>query len=537
MLAQVRCADPLSLWVDEGTPLLANETGSVVAVGLLIDRAARRRLADLPAWQSPEQTFLRDFWGCYVLFSAAGDSHSVLRDPSGPVPVYHCTSGDLQLYASDSGMLALARTEPSRPDLDAVRHWLRFPFLRTARTGALNVTELLPGCLREVRAGQESVRPAWLPQRFAGRALAIASFAEAQTLLRETILQSVGLLAAGQSRIVLQLSGGLDSSILAAALSHAGIRYRAMTFATLAPAGDERRYARQVASHFGVQLHELTESDVDLSVRTASGPLQRPPSPFLQGLRQAQLAATGPDALLLDGGGGDNLFASINSASPAIDAMRTHGPAESVRTVRNLAARHGCTVWVAAASALRRAARGTIRWPADDSFLAPGAYPPVPDPHPWLADLGDLLPGSADHLRMIAGIHHFFLDPALGQPANLHPLVCQPLIEACLQIRSWLWFEGGRDRAVARAAFRTLLPDVIIDRRGKGSLQGMFVTGFRRQRAELRDTLVNGRLAEAGVIDSKAIGSYLDRDQEPLDAGYVRILEIASAEQWLRSFG
>lgn len=536
-LVEGSCTGSISLWTEAETPLLQNKAGTSIAVGLLYDRSANARLTSLPDWQALERACIRDFWGHYVLFTNQGGSHSVLRDPSGTVPVYYGSAGALQLYASDADMLRLAWPEPFRPNLDAVRHWLRFPFLRTARTGAVNVSELLPGMARDVGTGHERIRPAWSPRPFASRELAINEFGDAASLLRKDILRSVQRLAEGQSNVVLQLSGGLDSSIVAAALSQGGIDYRAITFVTRSADGDERRYARQVANRFGVELHELREADIDLSVRTASGPFQRPSSPLLQALRSAQLAAAGPDALMLDGGGGDNVFGSINSAAPVIDAFRMRGVAGSIRTVRNLAVRHGCTFWAAAAAAVRRARRGeSVCWPPDDSFLA-SPVPRMSDPHPWLESLSATPPGSADHLRMIAGVHHFLLDPAPGEPCNLHPLICQPILETCLRIRSWLWFEGGRDRAVARAAFRDTLPDAILDRRGKGSLQSLFVNGFIQMRSELRSFLLSGHLAEQRIIDVDAVERYLDGPKQPRDNNYVRILEIASAEQWLRSFG
>ena len=529
--------DPISLWVEAGTPLLRNKSGTSTAVGQLFDRAANTRLTSLPHWEGLERACIRDFWGNYVLFTSQGGSHAVLRDPSGAIPVYYGIAGGLELYASDADMLRLAWPESFRPNLDAVRHWLRFPFLRTARTGAMNVSELLPGMARDVGKDGERLRQAWSPEPFVSPETGISSFEDATALLRDNVLRSVRHVAEGQSNVVLQLSGGLDSSIVAAALSQGGIKYRATTFATRFADGDERRYARQVASCLGVELHELGEADVDLSARTASGPFQRPPSPLLQALRLAQLAAAGRDALLLDGGGGDNVFASINSASPAIDAFRLCGFGGGARTIRNLAARHGCTFWAAAASTFRRLQRReSLHWRPDDSFLA-SPLPGMPDPHPWLGSLRTMLPGSADHLRMIAGIHHFLVDPAAGEPCNLHPLVSQPILETCLRLRSWLWLEGGRDRAVARAAFRGSLPEAILDRRSKGSLQSLFVNGFTALRSELSNFLLSGRLAEHGIVDVAAITRYLERPEQPRDNIYVRILEIASAEQWLRSFG
>lgn len=526
-----------SVWTERGTPLLCNSSGTAIAIGRVFDRSADRELKLLPDWESLERTCIRDFWGSYVLLTHRGGTHSVLRDPSGAIPVYYGTTDGLELYASDAEMLGLGWPEPFHPSLDSVRHWLRFPFLRTAQTGAQGIRELLPGMARDVHPAGELLRQAWSPARFVAQQSKVTDFQAAAQRLRSAILQSVRQLGEDQSNIVLQLSGGLDSSIVAAALSEGEIAYRAITFATHSADGDERRYAHQVAQHLGVDLQELDERDVDLSVRTSSGPFQRPLSPLLQALRSAQCAAAESNALLLDGGGGDNVFASINSAAPAIDAFRQSGVRDGLRTIRNLAARHGCTFWTAALVAFRRSWRRQNQpWAPDDSFLTK-PLPSVPESHPWLEALADMAPGSADHLRMIAGVHHFFVDPASNQPCNLHPLISQPVIESSLRIPSWLWLQGGRDRAVARAAFRGSLPDAILDRRGKGSLQSLFVKGFAALRGELRDYLLMGRLAEQGVIDGPALRRYLDLTGQPQDNIYVRVLEIASAEQWLRSFG
>ena len=536
-LIEAYCAGPLSIWTEPQTPLLKSDCQTAAAVGMIFDRSSATPLRALPNPQALHHRMVRDHWGSYVLFTADGDAHSVMRDPSGSMPVYYGAGGTLQLYASDAGMLGLAWPDRFQPDLEAARHWLQFPFLRTARTGAVGVTELLPGMVREVNAHRDCLRVAWSPQCCCAPDQSIESFDDATTLLRQEILRCVPTLTERQPGILLQLSGGLDSSIIAAALAKAGLDFRAMTFATRSADGDERRYAHEVARHFGIDLLELSEADLDLTSRMRSSPLQRPPSPLLQSLRGAQAAAAGREGLLVDGGGGDNVFASINSAAPAVDAFRRGGLGLGLVTLRHLADRHGCTFWAAAGSALRRARRGVmIQWPTDSTFLQRSGEFDRPDAHPWLAATEGMLPGTADHLRLLAGVHHFLVDPGPDEPTNLHPLICQPVLELCLRIPSWLWAAGGRDRAVARAAFGTILPDAILDRRGKGSLQSLFVRGFQAQRPMLRDLLVGGRLASEGIVDSDEVAEYLDEPGEPRDVRYIRILELASAEQWLRSF-
>ena len=538
-LAKAFEAGSLAVWTFPTTPTLIAADGRAMLVGLLFDGETGARLS-APSGAEVGQPLSGRRWGPHILFATAPCEHSVLRDPSGALPVYHGTLGELEIYASDAGLLEAAWSTAFRPDLDFIRHWLTFPFLRTARTGVEGVRELLPGAYRRASPVGEDLGEAWSPFTFTGSDRAITSFNEAAALLREEILRTIPALAAAGGEVALQLSGGLDSSIIAAALAHAGIGFRAVTFATLSADGDERRFAREMAERCDVKLVELVEETRRpmLDVRAAN-PLRPPPNPLLQPLHRAislQLTLLGADTVL-DGAGGDNIFASLNTASPAVDAFRRAGSSVALRALREIAQVHRCTYWTAVRSALRRVRRGApSRWPRDTTFLAEGAAAPAREAHPWLVSHPGLLPGSADHVRMIAGIHHFLSDPGPMTPTSLHPLLAQPLLELCLRIPSWLWVAGGRDRSVAREAVRGLVPDAILDRRGKGTLESMFMKNYMSARPSLEELLVEGRLAGHGIIDATAVSAYLRHDREPRDLGYVRLLEIAAAEQWLRSF-
>lgn len=530
----------LSVWAMSGTPAIRCERREATLIGLLYERATDRRLETLPECEDLARYIIRECWGAYALLFAGNGGHGVLRDPSGAVPVYHGKAGDLQIYASDAALLALAWPGEFQPDLHFIRHWLNFPFLRGWRTGAAGVSELVPGTCRFASGSEDRTIQAWSPFDHQASDLAIRSFDDAAALLREQILRTVANLAAAAENRVLQLSGGLDSSIVAAALHQAGTSFRAVTFATGAADGDERRYARQVASYCGAELSELVEDDISLDLdRAPSDPFRPPPSPLLQPLHRLvslHLALTGPE-LVLDGAGGDNVFAYLNTASPALDALRRAGIKTSMRALSDVAELHNCTLWTAALFALRKARRGAgIHWRVDRSFLTKEAALPAADIHPWLEAPPGLPPGSADHVQMIAGIHHFLFDPWPGASAVLHPLLAQPIVELCLRIPTWLWIRGGRDRAVARAAFNGLLPPSILERRGKGRLESMFLKGYMKARPKLERFLLDGRLAAEGIIDGAAIGAYLRQPDAPDDSAYIRLLEIAAAEQWLRSF-
>lgn len=117
----------------------------------------------------------------------------------------------------------------------------------------------------------------------------------------------------------------------------------------------------------------------------------------------------------------------------------------------------------------------------------------------------------------------------------IFPLLSQPVMEVCLAVPSWRWIEGGRDRALARDAFRGRLPEIVNARRSKGGLRSIMVPAFEHARAELSALLCEGRLARQGLIDRNAIRTML---AAPLSADindYVRVFELADVELWVRS--
>ena len=536
-LEQVLRGPGLLAWAIPGTPTVAAPDGSGCAIGLVFDRASGRRLERLPAPVPAERLFVERFWGAYLLLASRGQDHVALRDPSGGVTAYHRRFEPLDVYASDAELLAA--TGPLEPDPSFLRHWLAYPALRTGLTGVRGVREIVPGSAHARVGHEERITLPWDPWDHAAPDRAIRRFEDGAEALREAVLHAVPRLLGDSAGTVVQLSGGLDSSIVAAALARTGRPFRAVTFATVTPDGDERGYARAVARHCGIALAELVEERV--APNFAEIPplaLRPPPNALLRRLRRVManhLALTGSD-LAVDGAGGDNVFCALTTSSPSLDALRREGPGAGFRALQDLARLHGTTLWAAARAAGRRARRARAAWPRDDAFLAANAALPSSADHPWLRDVTAVDRGTLEHIQSIAGIYHFLTDPTPGEIAVLHPLLAQPILEVCLRIPSWLWIRGGRDRSVARQAFRGLLPDSILARRTKGSLVSMFMTGYMGQRAVLEGLLLEGKLSQTGLLDGEAIRDYLRREDQPDDARYIRLIDLASAETWLRSF-
>jgi len=114
------------------------------------------------------------------------------------------------------------------------------------------------------------------------------------------------------------------------------------------------------------------------------------------------------------------------------------------------------------------------------------------------------------------------------------PLLSQPVVESCLRIPTWMWISGGRNRAVARSAFADILPLEVLNRRSKGTFMNYLGEVFQRNKPQIQEFLLSGRLGERGLLDLTAIRSFMESDL-PLH-GYVftRIFDLCRVENWVR---
>lgn len=530
------------LVAERGTALL--EGPAAIVVGQLFCGDGGRLtslepLLDRGATEGISESALARHWGNFALFDASREQPYLYRDPSGSVPVYHCRHGDEDVFVSDAHLaVRLGLLRDARPDMTFAIHWLQYPFLRTRRCGLEGVVEILPGIRYvKVATGGWVERSQWRPAQFLARRDAILDPLEAASRLHDAALATVPPQVTG-GKLLLQLSGGLDSSIIAACLSQAGIEFAGVNFATRSADGDERSYARAVAHRFGVTLRELVEghsSSLEASAladfRPATNPLL---FPFQKAIHDAA-SEFGAD-LLIDGAGGDNLFCYVTSAAPVLDALWWSGGRTGLTAASDIATRAGCTWWKLASATARRALKRPTRWKEDRSLLRPQALLREAEQHPWLERLPRALPGKREHVEALVHIQHFLDRGAPLSLGALHPLMAQPLLELCLRIPSWLWMDGGRDRAIARDAFKNLIPGPIFARRSKGSLEGLLHRAFTQLAPQMHDLLLSGELRRNHILNVAALEAAFEDAARLRDDLQLRITELVALELWLQSW-
>lgn len=534
----------LQLFVGKDTPTVSI-SGSGLIAGRIFSKSGQPISEELGFSGSIDQLIahlLENFWGEYVAIIVAetGAVH-VLRDPSGGVPCVYSIAGGSGFLTSDISIACELGIYKRGVDWDVVSHFLAFPYLRMSRSGLTEVNELLPGCRLDCNGTCAEARAAWSPWRYLSSEERHKDRNEAAAGIRSAVSCVVNAWADIDGPVVMELSGGLDSSIVAACLSSHGRRVTFCTLVMPVAGTDERHYAQLLADQAGRALQS-----VDVGLSDASFDFPYPPRsvvPAIGILQHAvneawKAAGTKYDvAGFYSGAGGDSVFCYLKTASPAADAFLERGVAAGIKAMRDLSALHQCTVWKAARLTLRKLTkRSEITWKCDHSFLRSSHVTDATMSHPWLDAPADALPGDREKVMSLAGTQLFRDATPRGEGRFVRfPLLSQPALEACLKVPTWMWIEGGRNRAVARDAFSDVLPDGILHRRSKGSYMSYMAAVYLHNRDGMRDFLAEGHLRSRDLLDWPALEKYLAADLAPRDLSFVRILDLCMVENWLRS--
>jgi asparagine synthase (glutamine-hydrolysing) len=520
-------------------------------LGSIFEQDKSGRPGTAPGTQALETIFasgghrlMTDFWGGYVAIirSAADNRCVIVRDPSGFLACYHAQADGITAIASDARLLETIGFIKGTVDWPALHRHLMTPELRDEETCIAGASELLRGHRLTITRGDHAITQLWTPWAFAQPSNQITDYSSASQALASTLNFCVAAWARDFRHILLGVSGGLDSSIVAACLRGSGAAFTCHTISTREPVGDERLQARILAEAVKAPLieHWYDIADIDITCSHAAQyprPISRVFAQSLSARSSEAAADVGADAFF-SGGGGDNVFSLQRSGAPLADHYLSEGLWAARTTLRHL-----CDLTDASFVEAVRQAQHYVRrrnqpyvWNVDPDFLSGRDDAGLArNDHPWLHLPCECLPGKARHIAMILrfqnhleGYRHAELAPKLA------PLMSQPVMEQCLKIASWLWLRDGIDRSVARRAFARHLPAEIINRRSKGSPDSFVIAIYQHFRSLIREMLNEGLLAANNLLDLPAVNRALAETGPVRDHHYGRILSLVDAEAWAR---
>lgn len=536
-----------------GLAALANDACGCVAVGdhgcILGWLFRRHGPAEQVAALAPAETaaitasngdaLFASFWGGYVAAFCGTGPTRILRDPSGTFSCYFARSSGLTLFASDADLLVESGIDQGEVDLEEVGRTLYRSLVPVPATALGGISELLAGFALDPSDEGSTQSACWSPWDH------VAEPSESEDDLAERLSRivdhSIAAWASTRRHHLLSVSGGLDSSIVAASMARAGAATTCLTMFTEDPAGDERHFARALCERLGLRLIERAYRLEDVELDRPLAPHLPRPRDRLQALAYERVnlevaKAVGADAFMT-GNGGDHIFGFSQSAAPLADLCLAKGLGRAaLATLLDICRQTGCSVFDAAGQAWRLARTRRYEVRPKPLLLNPAfvaGLDPAELSHPWLNAPAGALPGKAAHVATILRVQPCIEASRGAELPVFSPLLSQPIVEACLAVPSWTWRRDGRDRALARRAFASRLPREVLDRRVKGTPSRFAASVLDHLRGPIRDRLLGGRLAGSRIIDTAAIEALLEGERPVPDLERVRILELVNAEAWI----
>ncbi|HXM73098.1 MAG TPA: asparagine synthase (glutamine-hydrolyzing) [Candidatus Dormibacteraeota bacterium] len=457
------------------------------------------------------------------------------RDRMGIKPLHYAIDGKRLVFASE--LKALLRDPALRREIDpvALDQYLAYEFVPSPRSIVLGIDKLQPAHILtwSVRDGTHRIRRYWSPEL--GVADGHRSLDEESERLREVLRESVRKELISDVPLGVFLSGGIDSSAVAAMMTQLGGDVKSFSVGFADRSFDESRYARQVAHHLGTEHRELTlEPDMLL------GLIPKLPSLLDEPLGDASII---PTYLLseftrrhvkvaLGGDGGDELFAGY----PTLQAHRL--AAYYLRAPRVL--REGVVEPL-----VRRlpVSRGNLSFDFRAKRFVGGARYPVAERHQrWMGsfnaqeravllarevphEVEDGEAAYADPLNQVLALDmRLYLENDIlvkldraSMMASLEgrvPLLNNDFVEYATHLPLNMKLRRLRSKFLLKRALRGLLPEAILNRPKKGF--GIPVAHWFRGplKEQLLSVLSPERIARKGFFDPAAvaalIGDHLD---------------------------
>ena len=293
----------------------------------------------LEAWRQWGPAALSRFRGmfAFALYDERTTALALARDPLGIKPMYVMPRGNGILFASELKALVAAVGPELSVNPDALVASTLFYFLPEEQCAVKGVYKLPPGSWAEWRAdGTSSSGRYWEPAEEAGVA-ADGPTADLQAVLEESVAAHM----VADVPVASFLSGGLDSSLITALAAdrEPSIEAYTITFRPedqrLEAMPDDAVYARKMAAHLGIQLHEIeiNPNVVDMLPRVVDvldEPIGDPAA--INTVLMCQAAREAGVKVLLSGMGADELFGGYRKHLACVLGARYQALPRSLRT-------------------------------------------------------------------------------------------------------------------------------------------------------------------------------------------------------------
>ena len=257
------------------------------------------------------------------------------RDRSGIKPMFFATTpgGDLVFGSEIKAILASGMVTPEVDDA-AVAEYFALGTVSGSRTLFRGVQKLEPGHTLTWKDGRVSIERYWSPPAYEPGRVVVRDLAEAADEFWRRFVEAVDITLMSDVPLGVFLSGGLDSSLIVAAMRERGVSaLRTFSVGFAEAEASELPFARIVAKTFGTEHHEVACTADDFFnalprlTRHRDHPLTFSASIPLFFVSELAVSSV---KVVLTGEGSDELFAGYGRYPRALLNLRAGGALDSV---------------------------------------------------------------------------------------------------------------------------------------------------------------------------------------------------------------
>ncbi|WP_160051313.1 asparagine synthase-related protein [Nocardiopsis sp. FR26] len=538
-------------WIMGNATVRTARAGTVLLAVLgtcLVDDAELERGAHRAAVQGNADE-LMGWPGSFHLLVSQPGTVTVYGDVAGLRRLYTCTVGGTPVVASHARAAARAARAPL--DDAGLATLLLIPAppqtVQDTFTPWVGVRAVPPAHVVTLTPHTTTTAPYWHPAE-PHRDLLTGAQA-----LADALEEAVAGRVRGKAATV-QLSGGMDSTALAALAHTAQPATRMVTVSTPSPTNEDMNWAARVSAHLGAH-HQLLDNlpDFYTGMEKAFARGLDAPDSAAGAARLVRLAQVLGPGVHLNGQGGDEVL------EPPVSTVLRDLNLRNVHRVRG----HAALLGTSTLSLLRHAysPAGLARWLAraparlcdgGDMVRDLAGWEVVPQLGPWVTGqartaVGDVLRAAAQAAPASRRWHTLMARiRTSAQGARLHgdalavhgarlefPFLDRAVIEACLSVRPADRYSPWEFKPLLREAMRGRLPDELRTRTTKDSYDDTLTRCWGRHHHAVMPDLLDGRLVERGLLDREALAATAQSwPQRGLSGAYIdRALAV---EYWLR---
>ncbi len=247
----------------------------------------------------------------FALWDAAAGTLLLAKDHMGQKPLFFVVQGEELLFASEIKSLLASGRIDTQPDLDALWHYMSLRFIPDRYTLFEGIEKLPAASTLLFRDGRVSIESYWSPSY---RDKLTGSESEIAEELEELLLQTVKMHMLSDVPVGAFLSGGIDSSLVAAMMAKSsGAGFPTFSIGVKEQGFNELPFARMVSERYGLEAHErVVEADLIHLMPSMIYHLDEPSDPFGVGIYLVSEVASEQVKVVLTGDGGDENFAGYD---------------------------------------------------------------------------------------------------------------------------------------------------------------------------------------------------------------------------------